>query len=112
MLSFDKPSPEHLAQGIASRVRELRLVRGWSRAELGARAGVAVPTLRRFEDTGMISLERLLKLGAALEFLTDFDRLAAPSEPTRSLADLDAIQSARRRQRGRTGGRDARGDAP
>lgn len=108
MLSFDGHSICQLALTLANRVREQRLLRGWSREELSARAGVAVPTLRKFEDTGKISLERLLKLAAALEFLGDFDRLAIQPGPTRSLADFETIESARRRQRGRTLGKPVR----
>ena len=72
---------------------------------VGARAGVAVPTLRRFEVTGQISLERLLKLAAALDLLEDFDRVAAQSNPAETLGDVERSYAARTRQRGRTIGR-------
>lgn len=108
MLSFEGHSIDEIAHRIAERIRNQRLLRGWSRAELSARSGVAVPTLRQFEDTGKISLARLLKLAAAMDILDEFGRLATTAEPTRSLADLETFALARRRQRGRTLGKDPR----
>ena len=102
MLLFQKPSANRLARQLSTRIRDLRLRHGWSRAELGARAGVAVPTLRRFEDTGQISLERLLKLAAALDFVADFDHVAAYAKPNESLDNAERALSARTRKRGRT----------
>jgi transcriptional regulator with XRE-family HTH domain len=102
MLSFTSPSPIELAARLAERIRDARLARGWSRSELSARSGVAVPTLRKFEDTGQISLERLLKLSGPLGLLPDFERIASAAHPVRSLADFEALDAEPRRQRGRT----------
>lgn len=101
MLSLNS-SLDQVAKHLAARIRGLRLRRGWSRAELGARAGVALPTLRKFEDTGKISLLRLLKLAAALDFLADVDRVAADPGVPGGLDEFEARDVARRRQRGRT----------
>lgn len=108
MLSFNKLSTETVAISLALRFRSQRLIRNWSRAELSARAGVAVPTLRRFEDSGKISLDRLLKLAAALDLLAEFDRLASDTMSTKTLADLASLHSAKERQRGRTLGKTRR----
>ena len=105
MLSFQHQSAHSLARQLSARIRDLRLHHGWSRAELGARAGVAVPTLRRFEDTGQISLERLLKLASALDFVADFDHVAAYAKPNESLDDAERALFARTRKRGRTLGK-------
>jgi transcriptional regulator with XRE-family HTH domain len=107
MLSFIDSSPDGLARRFAERIRERRLARGWSRVELSARSGVAVPTLRKFEDTGQISFTRLLKLAGVLGLFADFEHVASSAAPARSLADLDVLHVVRRRQRGRTLKRDA-----
>ena len=102
MLSFDAQSPEQIAAQLADRVRARRLERTWSREELGKRSGVAPATLRKFEDTGRISLDRLLRLLAALDALDQVERLLAPATPTRSLDSFAAFDATVTRQRGRT----------
>jgi transcriptional regulator with XRE-family HTH domain len=102
MLTFDSATPGTLLYRLAQRMRERRLARGWSRAELSARSGVALATLQKFEQTGQVSLERLLRLADALDVLRDFERVLAEPAPPQSLAELGAKRIARQRQRGRT----------
>lgn len=45
----------------------------WSQAEAAQRAGISLGSLKRFEQTGQISLESLLKLANLLDRLPDFD---------------------------------------
>lgn len=80
--------PEQAALEIARRMRANRAVRGWSREELAARAGVAVDTLRVFERTGRIAFVRLLQLAVALDLLRDLHELFAPP-PVTTIADLE-----------------------
>jgi transcriptional regulator with XRE-family HTH domain len=87
-----------LCRELASRARTLRLQLNWSQVELAQRSGVALPTLKLFEQTGQISLERLVMIAAALRALDGFDALLQPPKAS-SLADLEA--RATRRQRGR-----------
>ncbi len=53
---------------ITLRLRELRLRRHWSQAELGRRAGVSASTINRAErgETRTLSLDNLDKLARAL----------------------------------------------
>lgn len=89
---------DEVLRGIADRVMQRRLDQGWTRRELAERAGLSFSTLRRFERTGQVSLERLIHLASFLDALDGFDQLfLAP--PARSLADIE--QRTRRRQRGR-----------
>lgn len=99
MLSFVLRTPPEVARSLGERVAELRLLRNWKRATLAERAGVSSASLRRFETTGQISLESLLKLALALGCLDQFDELLRPP-PARSIADLDRQRVARRRKRG------------
>jgi transcriptional regulator with XRE-family HTH domain len=102
MLSFNRNTPESIAERLAERIRTLRLERGWSRAELSRRAGVATPTLRHFEDTGRVSLERLLKLASVLGLLEEFAAIASKPTTPRTMAELEALIDTRTRKRGRT----------
>lgn len=69
-----------MATLLAGRVKKLRKERKISREELAGRSGVSTPSLRRFEDTGMISLESLLKLVKVLGRLEEFEKLLQPDD--------------------------------
>ncbi|MCD8295292.1 MAG: helix-turn-helix domain-containing protein [Clostridia bacterium] len=46
-----------------------------SQKEISARSGVSLASYRRFEQSGEISLHSLLKVAAALGYLSDFENL-------------------------------------
>lgn len=100
MLPLSLVTPGDVARRIAERARARRLARGWTQADLAERAGVALPTLRLFERTGRVSLDRLLRVAAALGALDDFLLPFAPPS-ARSLADIEARVGGPQRQRGR-----------
>lgn len=58
---------------LAARHKLLRKRMKWSQAETAQRAGISLGSLKRFEQTGQISLESLLKLANLLDRLPDFD---------------------------------------
>ncbi len=60
-----------LVNRIIYRRKQLKL----SRRELSNRSGVSYSSIRRFEETGEISLTSLLKISVVLEGLNDFDKL-------------------------------------
>lgn len=96
-------SPGKLLRSISHAVVRRRLAIGWTRAELAARSGVAPDTLKRFEQTGQVSLERLLKVALALGALHEFGALFPEPEPS-SLAELEALEAGRSRRRVRRRG--------
>lgn len=63
---------------IANHVRDRRVNLGLTQEGLAIRAGVALPTLRRFEQRGLISLEALLKL---LSVVGGIDEIVKALEP-------------------------------
>lgn len=65
---------------IAQQIRQLRLARQWSREELAERAQINVYTLKRFERTGQIALERLLRICEILNLLEDVVRIFKPRQ--------------------------------
>jgi transcriptional regulator with XRE-family HTH domain len=70
-----KSSPE-IALALAKRIRERRLRRGWTQAEIARRAGVRPATYVLFERTGQIAFLRLLKVLDILELADEVDRIA------------------------------------
>lgn len=67
--------PMDVLSELAQRHRALRKQHQWSQAELAERSGVSLGSLKRFERTGKISLESLLKLSHTLNRLSDFDNV-------------------------------------
>jgi transcriptional regulator with XRE-family HTH domain len=100
MLPIELQTPREMALLLAGRVKGLRLDRGWTQQELAARAGIALPTYRRFERTGSISLARLLMLSVILEARAGFDQLFV-RPPARSLAELEELTNRHTRKRGK-----------
>lgn len=100
MSFYSLHTPEEISETLAGRLRELRLAIGWKQATLAQRSGVTLASLRRFEVSGQISLKNLLKLVFVLGRLDEFDKLLHQPEAS-SMAELEAMDSQPRRQRGR-----------
>lgn len=64
--SFDFRNPLSQLRALGGRLREHRLARGWTQEELAGRAGVALSTLKLLEAKGHGSLQRLVRVAAAL----------------------------------------------
>ena len=75
MISIDLYSPYEEAREIAKKARAKRLALNWSQKTLSQRSGVAYGTLKKFELTGQISLEALLKIALVLGEFEMFTRL-------------------------------------
>jgi len=57
--------------------------------ELAIKSGMSLGSLKRFESSGQISLESLLKVALVLECLGDFDRVCVKREEMpESIEDL------------------------
>lgn len=67
--------PEEIAKDIADAEKEKRKKRKLTQAELSARAGISLGSLRRFEQTGEISFVSLLKIAAVLDETDKFAEL-------------------------------------
>ncbi len=88
---------QELADGVAARLRSVRLDADLTQAGLAARSGVTLASLRRFETTGQIAFESLIRLAQALGRDDDIATLFAPP-PVASLDEL--VISSRPRLRG------------
>jgi HTH-type transcriptional regulator / antitoxin HipB len=97
---FSLVTPEQVSKTLAARVRALRLARGWKQSTLAKRSGVSLASLRRFEESGKVSLQSLLDVAFALNRLDDFDSLLQPPSAS-SIAELEAAEKHPPRKRGR-----------
>lgn len=100
MISIDLITPLEMQQKLAEKMRTKRLALNLSQQTLSKKSGVSYGVLKKFEQTGQISLESLLKLALALGSLRDFDTLFAPDKPEAALS-LDQLMAEHKRKRGR-----------
>lgn len=100
MSEYSLRTPEQVSVTLAERARGLRLAKGWRQITLAQRSGVSLASLRRFEESGRVSLQNLLKLVFALGRLDDFDALLRRPAAS-SMAELEAAEKKPERRRGR-----------
>lgn len=82
------PTPPEVSKVLAGRHRVLRKQSKMSQQEMAARAGVSLGTLKRFENTGKISLDSFLRLMHLLGRLNEFETLLLPKETPEDLKKL------------------------
>lgn len=84
---------------LAHNVRERRLAMGLTQAGLAARSGVALGTLRKFEQTGAASIDALIKLLMVVGGLEQVIEASAPDSSAFSSIDdvLDAKNAPKRK---------------
>ncbi|QZE14962.1 helix-turn-helix transcriptional regulator [Halosquirtibacter laminarini] len=87
MYSLD-PTPKEIAKQLATRHKVLRKQLKFSQAEMAERSGVSLGSLKRFETTGQISLDSLLKLARLLNKLDDFKLIFEKEEDHTNIEDL------------------------
>jgi transcriptional regulator with XRE-family HTH domain len=89
MLSFLPKKPTDIMQELQAKFKERRKSLGYTQTELATRSGVSLGSLKRFESSGQISLESLLKLAFVLECLEDFSAVCEVKEVMpKSIEDL------------------------
>ncbi len=100
MISINMMTPGEMQKVIASRARDLRLELNLSQQTLSEKSGVSYGSLKKFEQTGQISLESLLKLAVILGCMDDFKALFAVRTAEEALS-LDELLENGKRKRGR-----------
>ena len=73
--------PQTMMLEIAQREKAIRKKNKLSREELSKKSNVSYGSLKRFEETGNISLVSLIKLAIALDCIEDFDFLFRAKKP-------------------------------
>lgn len=94
-------TPDDIRREIAERFKARRLSQAVTQRELAARSGMSLGSLKRFEATGLISLDSLLRLALALDCLEDFDRVCANSSDFEGRTLDELLKTPRKRKRGR-----------
>lgn len=87
---------------LQDQTRRQRLILQMTQQELAERSGVSLPSLRKFEQKGLISLESFLKLHLVLGGLEKIVQALQAEQPVfTSLDEVLAANNRKIRQRGR-----------
>ncbi len=103
MLNINISTPSSMMRQLKERFRARRLSMDLAQEGLAKKSGVSLGSLKRFESTGQISLESLLKLSLVLECLDDFASIAQEREEVsaRSIDELvKNVARSRQKKRG------------
>ena len=92
-------TPNLIMSGIAQRVKQRRLEKGWTQKMLAAKAGLSLPSYRRFESSGEISMRSLVMLAFALDMTDKFETLFS-SKTYQSIDDIVKSEQTKQRKRG------------
>jgi transcriptional regulator with XRE-family HTH domain len=89
MLSINIQTPSSMALLLKDKFKQRRLALELTQEGLALRSGVSLGSLKRFESSGQISLDSLLKLSLVLECLHDFSLIA--NEKKESISSIDEL---------------------
>ncbi|MDF1548770.1 MAG: helix-turn-helix transcriptional regulator [Bacteroidales bacterium] len=97
-LLLNQYNPKMLAARIAENFKKTRISHNFTQEELSQRSGVALSSLKRFEQKAEISLASLLKLAVVLESSASFEKLFAETKFTTldSYVDENKVASRKR----------------
>ena len=89
-------STSELMKVVAGNVRAMRLRRNISQKDFASKVGIALPTYRRFETTGEISLRKLVEIAKFFDLAGDIKNLFTKREYS-SIEDVIKEKSNRKR---------------
>ena len=98
MTDIDLIAPSDVMQRTAQRAKALRLEQNITQQELADKVGIAVGTVKRFEKTGEVQFNHLLRIALVLGRLDDFKTLFAAEDVPVSLYNLK-VEKVRQRAR-------------
>jgi transcriptional regulator with XRE-family HTH domain len=90
-LSIFFKTPQDVQRDLADRFKARRLAMNLTQEGLAARSGVSWGSLKRFEHTGFIALDSLLRIAMVLDCLRDFETVGVADRRTLSEKTLDEI---------------------
>jgi transcriptional regulator with XRE-family HTH domain len=100
MMTIFMMTPWEIQKYIAKQAQKKRLSLNFSQQTLSDRSGVSLGVLKKFEQTGKISLESLLKIALVLGALEEFKDLFKQTK-LEHLTSLDELIKRKKRKRGR-----------
>jgi transcriptional regulator with XRE-family HTH domain len=101
-LALNLKSTSDVLLEVRDRFKRRRLAVSLTQAGLAKRSGVTLGSLKRFETSGLIAFDSLLKLALVLDCLGDFDKVASDDDSAlvgRSLDDILRQSHVRRKGR-------------
>lgn len=100
MLSINILSSDELLDTIKANFKQRRLDEALTQEGLANKSGVSLGSVKRFEQTGQISLESLLKIALVLGCLDEFKNLGKKeNQQYHSIKEL--MESEKKRKRGK-----------
>ena len=89
MLNINITTPSSMIEKLRVNFKSKRLFLSLTQDALSKRSGVSLGSLKRFEGSGAISLESLLKIALVLECIDDFTNIANHREVSiKSIDDM------------------------
>ena len=83
-----------VASDIAREFRQRRIEKNLTRSQIAEKAGVALPSVARFEQKGLISLQSLIKLAMALGYTSEMRHIFSE----RKYATMEELEQIKRNQ--------------
>lgn len=99
-LGFGNINVSDITNTIAQKARQNRLELNLTQKALATRAGISFGSLRRFENTGEISLKSLILIAIALDATDEFDMLFT-KQKYQSIDQLVNAKQSTTKKRGR-----------
>jgi transcriptional regulator with XRE-family HTH domain len=99
MSNYQLHTPRQITELMGQKIQKLRVHKNWTQKTLSERSGVSLGTLRRFEQSGDISLNSLMMLVGALGMLDEFLKILEPPL-ARSIRELERMEKVKTRKRG------------
>lgn len=90
-MALSLQTPADTLGDVRDRFRARRLAMNLTQKGLAARSGVALGSLKRFEQTGLIAFDSLLHLALVLDCLGDFDAICRRDAQSLSSKSLDQV---------------------
>lgn len=90
-------SASEIVELLGQRLKQERLLREWTQAELARRADVGLTTISNLEAGRNVSFETLVKVAMVLGHTQELSELFEPN--VQSLADMQRLEHAKTRQR-------------
>ncbi|MFY4858813.1 helix-turn-helix domain-containing protein [Aliarcobacter butzleri] len=98
MLAINISTPKSIMQDLKDKFKQQRLSLNLTQEGLSNKSGVSLGSIKRFESSGEISFESLLKIALVLNCLDDFKNIAnEKDEQYESMDDLLKIKPIKKR---------------
>ena len=98
MLAVNISTPKSIMQDLKDKFKQKRLSLNLTQEGLSNKSGVSLGSIKRFESSGEISFESLLKVALVLNCLDDFKNIAnEKNEQYESMEDLLKVKPIKKR---------------